>query len=442
MMNKFILKVLIAFMTLSSGLTKVTASVYQVPEIGKPCPDFKFNNLINSNQKQISLKDFKGKWLMIDFWESQCTLCIQRFPKMNKLQQIFKNDMTVLMVGYNEMHYNRNIRKLFLQLQDKMHLQLLAAFDSVLFKRWRVPSFPNIIIVNPAGLVYAITDGLDMDSAKIRDLLDGKNPGFTGNSYIWEFDWKKPMFLNNNGGPDTGYSYRSMLAPYMIEEQYAGNGTDFHSYYERNKAGFQVLGCSLNALYHYAYIGKDTWGLYGDSLFGKVSQNLELDIKDSSLFQPDAITGKNYFNYSLFVPPGKANPAYLMQVMQRELKNCFGYEVTIEDRDVPYWSLVLRKDTLVSLRSIGSIKKDSSSAVEIQIKNGSLDEVLLMIASYQNGETAFINDTGIDYPVDIQLNALLKDLSDVKLALRKNGLDLIKAKKRMKVIVIRDPVQN
>jgi hypothetical protein len=319
---------------------------------------------------------------------------------------------------------------------------LLAAFDSVLFRRWQVPSFPNIIIVNPVGLVYAITDGLDMDSAKIRDLLDGKNPGFTNNSYTWEFDRKKPMFINNNGGPDTGYSYRSILAPYTIDEQYAGNITDLRFYYERNKAGFQVLGSSLGELYHYAYFGKDTSDLFKDSLFGIVSPNLELDIKDSSLFQPDAITGKNYFNYSLFVPPGKANRAYLMQVMQRELKNCFGYEVTIEERDVPYWSLVLRKDTLVSLRSMGSIKKDSSSAVEIQIKNGSPKEVLLMIASYQNGETAFIDDTGIDYPVDIHLNALLKDLSDVQLALRKNGLDLIKAKKRMKVIVIHDPVQN
>ncbi|HEV3224162.1 MAG TPA: TlpA disulfide reductase family protein [Puia sp.] len=441
-MTKFILKVLTVFVILSSGISKVTAYSYQVPEIGKPCPDFKFNNLINSNQKQISLKDFKGKWLMIDFWESQCTLCIQRFPKMNRLQQIFKNDLTVLMVGYNEMQYNRNIRKFYSKLQDKMHLQLLAAFDSVLFKRWQVPSFPNIIIVNPAGLVYAITEGLDMDSAKIRDLLDGKNPGFTSNLYTWEFDRKKPMFINNNGGPDTGYCYRSMLAPYRIEEQYAGNVTDFHSYYERNKAGFQVLGSTLSELYHYAYIGKVTWGLFKDSLFGKVSPNLELHIKDSSLFQPDAITGKNYFNYSLFVPPGKANPVYLMQVMQRELKNCFGYEVTIEERDVPYWSLVLRKDTLVSLRSIGSIKKDSSSAVEIQIKNGSLEEVLLMIACYQNGETAFIDDTGIDYPVDIQLNALLKDLSDVQQAFRKIGLDLIKSKKQMKVIVIRDHVQN
>src|SRR5580700_1985426 len=112
-MTKFILKVLTVFVILSSGISKVTAYSYQVPEIGKPCPDFKFNNLINSNQKQISLKDFKGKWLMIDFWESQCTLCIQRFPKMNRLQQIFKNDLTVLMVGYNEMQYNRNIRKFY-----------------------------------------------------------------------------------------------------------------------------------------------------------------------------------------------------------------------------------------------------------------------------------------------------------------------------------------
>src|SRR5277367_1497865 len=107
-MRKTFWKLLIILAMIALDISELYAGDNPVPQVGKLCPDFKFNNLINSNQKQISLKDFKGKWLMIDFWESQCTLCIQRFPKMNRLQRIFKNDLTVLMVGYNEMHYNRN----------------------------------------------------------------------------------------------------------------------------------------------------------------------------------------------------------------------------------------------------------------------------------------------------------------------------------------------
>jgi hypothetical protein len=42
--------------------------------------------------------------------------------------------------------------------------------------------------------------------------------------------------------------------------------------------------------------------------------------------------------------------------------------------------------------------------------------------------------------VDINVYALFIDLSDVQRALRENGLELIKKKRPMKVIVIRDPV--
>jgi hypothetical protein len=438
--HKSFWKLLIVLTILGCDISVVNASVYPVPEIGKRCPDFKLDNLVNSRQKQISLKDFKGKWLIIDFWEAACAVCIKRFPEVNRLQQIFHNDLSVVMIGYNELHYNRGIKKLYLQLQDRMHLQLLAAFDSVLFRRWQVNSVPHIILVNPSGQVYAITNGLDMDSAKVRELLDGKNPKFMGITFKWDFDRKRPLLINNNGGPDTGYLYRSLLTHYMGEE-FDGIPIDLSVYYEENKAGFQLIEVPLSKLYQFAYIGTWYYGLYQDSLFGKFSSNLELDIKDSSLFRPDVKRGENYFNYSLFVPPGKANPVYLMQVMQRELKNCFGYDAQLEGREVPYWRLVLRHDTLVSFRSKGSVKQDSSSPMEIRIKNGSVDELLLDIASFHQDKLPFIDETGINYKIDIQFNALLTDLSDVQLGLRKNGLELIKGKKWMKVIVIRDPAQ-
>ena len=112
----------------------------------------------------------------------------------------------------------------------------------------------------------------------------------------------------------------------------------------------------------------------------------------------------------------------------------------MESRDVPCWTLILRQDTTVSLKSTGQAKKQPNTPFEIHIVNGSLKDMLLCIASYHQDEMPFIDETGIDYPVDIQIDALLNDLPEVQQALRRNGLELIKKKRPMKVIVVRDPV--
>jgi thiol-disulfide isomerase/thioredoxin len=421
-------------------LSNAIATVHQVPEIGKPCPDFKLNNLVNSKQKQVSLKDFRGKWLMIDIWAPTCTSCVRRLPEINRLQQIFRNELTVLLIGYNDYEYDRDVKKMYLQLQDRMHLQLLAAFDSVLLRRWHAYSVPYIVLVNPAGLVYTITNGIDMDSAKIRQMIDGKNPSFRLKTYGIEFDREKPLLINNNGGPDTGFLYRSLLTRY-VDEDYPGTPVDIGVYYEKNKVGFQVIAAALSTLYQYAYIGEINVGFYEDSLYGKVSPNLVLETSDSSMFKPDLIKMRNLFNYSLYVPPGKANRNYLMLVLQRELKNCFGYEVRMENREADCWLLKLRKDTVVSLKSKELIKLDSITPMEIRIRNGTLKELIFGISEYCRLDRLSVYDeTGIDYPVDIQINALLTELTEVQQELRRNGLELVRGKKMMKVIVIRDPI--
>ena len=71
-MNKFFQRafcVLILIFLLSNHCD-LYADISGKPVVGKPCPDFTLNNLVNSKKPSLSLKDFKGKWLMIDIWDS------------------------------------------------------------------------------------------------------------------------------------------------------------------------------------------------------------------------------------------------------------------------------------------------------------------------------------------------------------------------------------
>ncbi len=63
-------------------------------------PDFTLKNLEGS---EISLKDFEGKAVFLNFWASWCGPCRDEMPSMEKLWQRFKeNDFVILAVDLRE----------------------------------------------------------------------------------------------------------------------------------------------------------------------------------------------------------------------------------------------------------------------------------------------------------------------------------------------------
>lgn len=45
---------------------------------------------------EVSIKDFKGKVVLIDLWETWCGPCLQVFPAMDSLRKEYKDDFVVL----------------------------------------------------------------------------------------------------------------------------------------------------------------------------------------------------------------------------------------------------------------------------------------------------------------------------------------------------------
>lgn len=416
------------------------------PEVGKPCPEFVLNKIDFYKSKTLRLSDLKGKWVVVDFWSKGCSGCVASLPKISREQMAFKDSVQFVMVGPEARPDDRELYKGY---QQKLHLQMPSAFDDALFKSFNVGLLPHTIIIDPKGIVRAITTSAD--SLKLRQLMAGQSPVFKNADYaddkqkltLFKYNSNSPYLVNNNGGIDSEFLFRSLLTKWN-----PGNPSRFSPIkdnpWDIKRGVFELLSGSLIDLYMLAYYGKTKITREDSGSYGVFFSMPIFEIKNMDLLNTDRATGENLYCYSLKVPPEKATEKYIMQVMQSDLKNYFGYEVCIEAREMPYWRLIATDEGRNKLKTRGGETKAISITPwqKASFKNYPMKKLIALIEYYTDGtlnDEPLLDETGITTNVDIDLDWVKGDYTYIRKALQINGLDLVPGRRQMKCFVIREP---
>ena len=91
LLNKLILMVFI-FLPFS-----VSAAI----SVGDAAPSFKARSIDGMNN--VSLEDYRGKVVLIDFWASWCPPCLKSFPKYDDLRrEIGTTDFEIVAINVDE----------------------------------------------------------------------------------------------------------------------------------------------------------------------------------------------------------------------------------------------------------------------------------------------------------------------------------------------------
>lgn len=118
-------------------------------------PDFSLTDL---QGKTVKLSDFRGKYVVIDFWGSWCIWCIKGMPALKDAYAKYKGELEVIGVDC------RDSQEAWRAAVAKYELPWVNVYnpeDSNLTEIYGVQGFPTKVIVNPEGKIVNITTGED-----------------------------------------------------------------------------------------------------------------------------------------------------------------------------------------------------------------------------------------------------------------------------------------
>lgn len=131
-------------------------------------PNFTLKDL---EGKDVSLSDFRGKWVILDFWGSWCPWCIKGFPELKEAYQKYAGELEIIGIDCRETEaeWKAGVEKYQLP-----WVNVYNPADSSVLSDYAVQGFPTKAIINPEGKIANITVGHNPEFFTILSKLMGK----------------------------------------------------------------------------------------------------------------------------------------------------------------------------------------------------------------------------------------------------------------------------
>lgn len=133
-----------------------------------PAPDFVLENM---DEEKVSLKEFRGKVVLINFWATWCPPCRREMPSMERLYQKFNGDnFTVLAI--NQMEAEDLVFAFTGQLEIDLTFTILFDKDSSVSQAFNVKGLPTSYLIDKKGNIrYRAIGGREFDHPEVEKLI-------------------------------------------------------------------------------------------------------------------------------------------------------------------------------------------------------------------------------------------------------------------------------
>jgi len=121
--------------------------------VNTTAPDFE-SSVVGQPDSTMKLSDYKGKWVLLDFWFMGCKPCIALFPKVEELYHNY-HAKGFEVIGINDI--DKNSQKLADFVKDKnIPYITLNAEDRKVSEMYHVTGYPTFVLINPQQVIVEV----------------------------------------------------------------------------------------------------------------------------------------------------------------------------------------------------------------------------------------------------------------------------------------------
>jgi thiol-disulfide isomerase/thioredoxin len=124
-------------------------------ELGEPAPDFTLPDLQGDS---VTLSEFHGKTLIIDFWATWCPPCVFQVPELNKLQAAHQDAGDLMVIGVAVDVEGAEVVGPWVEENDVQYTIVIGHEDVA--QEFGAMGFPTLVVVTPEGRIDSLHMGL------------------------------------------------------------------------------------------------------------------------------------------------------------------------------------------------------------------------------------------------------------------------------------------
>lgn len=126
-------------------------------QVGFTTPDFKGKDF--KTDKEVAMKQLKGKYVLLDFWATWCGPCIKEFPRLKALASRYDKSKFEI-VGIIGLSKPEDVAKLI----DRHELTWTQVFSDEIVEQHGINSYPSTLLISPEGkVIYKDIKGEELE---------------------------------------------------------------------------------------------------------------------------------------------------------------------------------------------------------------------------------------------------------------------------------------